>query len=425
MSELTDRVNAIFEQAGLPPKELKTLLRQVVAENWPDLPPWSTLDAPIIEEVQKATVGSGVVLTYVEKGVRKVVLGAAGEHYLPASAPTAFTIPGGFINLTETPGSALVTPAQTPEDARTGCAREVEEEFKQPDGSPLLHIDPARLKPMDTKTLSFPNGERRIVMGMMYELNADEIAIVKDHVTRLEADHAYKAAVAAQTLNEASHKPEVGDVKVFDLDDVADGRCNLLHPDQQSLFEAVRDHYHSIDPSLTARNGPTRAYLEKVKTLDKLKEMVTGWRAADGDEIGITSGAFDILHPGHVSFIEDCSRQCQRLIVIIASDRTIREQKGSEKPYISELKRAQTIAALSNVDAVIISDEPYHETILSAIAPDVLFKGDDYKGKQIMGAELAGRVSLIPCAEKDFYSSSAFVRKIKAGEPDHSPDWHP
>ena len=412
---LADAIRA----TGLRGRALKDALREAVGAAWPDLPPWSTLTAPVIEEVQKASIGSGVVLTFVEDGVRKVVLGQAGYHYknpkTPGPMPESYTIPGGFIDLTSTKGSAKVAAADAPEDPRTGAAREVEEEFRLADGSPLLAVEPARLKPMDTKTIAFANGEKRVVIGMMLELTPAEAATVKAHVAQLAADPSFRAAVGRQTINPASGHPEVCDVKIFGLDDVAAGKVNLLHKDQQSLFGLVREHFDTAGPA-KPRSGPTRAYQAKVKTLDELGALAVKWRA-EGQTLGITSGVFDILHPGHIAFLEDANRQSGRLVVIIASDRTVRAQKGPEKPYIGALKRAQTIAALDTVDAVIISDEPYHETILAALSPDILFKGDDYAGRKIMGADLAGKVVLIPCAEKEFYSSSAFARKIMESRP--------
>jgi rfaE bifunctional protein nucleotidyltransferase chain/domain len=426
MSDAGKKLERAIRRTGLKGKELKDALREAVGATWPDLPPWSTLKEPAIEEAQKASVGSGVVLTFIERGVRKVVLGQAGYHYknpaMPGPMPESYTIPGGFIDLTSTKGSAKVAASDVPEDPRTGAAREVEEEFKRADGSPLLAVEPARLKPMDTKTIAFRSGEKRVVIGMMLELTPDEVAIVKAHVAAMAADPSLRAAVGRQTINPASGYPEVCDVKIFNLDDVVAGNVNLLHKDQQSLFGLVKGHF---DMLAQPRTAPTRDYQKKVKTLDELRTLVAQWRADGDGDVGITSGVFDILHPGHISFLEDSSRQCGRLIAVIASDRTVAAQKGPEKPYINELKRAQTVAAIATVDAVIISDEPYHETILKALSPEVMFKGDDYAGKKIMGTELVGRVALIPCAEKEFYSSSAFVRKIKTGERDRKPDWSP
>lgn len=233
-----------IENTGLKGAELKRFLRDLVAAQWPDLPPWTTLEGAVIEETQKASVGSGVVLTFRENGEYKVVLGLAGMHY--GRADKSYTIPGGFINLSKTTGSALVAAAATAEDPRTGAAREVEEEFKNADGSPLIPVDPARLKPMDTKTISFSNGEKRVVIGMMMELNPDEIMRVRKHVARMGSDPAYAAAVAAHTVNEASGKPEVTGVEIFRLSDVTDGLVNLLHKDQQSLFSIVEAHYRGM-----------------------------------------------------------------------------------------------------------------------------------------------------------------------------------
>ena len=415
------QIGDIIKGAALADRDRRVLLSQIVGDHWGPVPSWA-LEHPVIEIVQKATVGSGAVLTFEENGVRKVVLAEAGPHYKQAAFPQ-FMIPGGFVNLVHTEGSSFVPESDKPESPRIAMAREGEEEFRYPDGTPLFTIDPARLKPMDMNTLLFPWGEVRIVLGAMMELTAQEVTRAKEHVARLAADPVYKEAVAGQTKNKDSGKPEVSSVAIFDLKDVAEGRCPLYHPDQKSLFVAVQDHFKASQRVLTRRLGPTHSYKQKVKTLGELTSLVEKWRQEGDASIGITSGVFDLLHPGHISFLEDAWRNCSHLIAVVASDRTVQDQKGEEKPYVTEMKRAQTLAALEMVDAVIISDEPYHETILKAVKPDILFKGDDYAGKEIIGADLVGHVMLIPCAEKEFYSSSAFARKIKTGERDQPPVW--
>jgi hypothetical protein len=258
MPRLNDQIKDLFRQAALKGDALKATLREIVRENWPGMPPWTTLDAPVIQEVQTATAGSGVVLTFVENGVRQVVLAQAGGHYPQAekSAEPLYMIPGGFINLTRTPGSSLVPASASPEDGRTGAAREIEEEFKKPDGAPLLQVAPDRLKPMDTKTLLFKSGERRIVMGFMLELSGEEIATVKAHVSKLAADPGYRDATSRQSLNHDSGKPEVDTVAILPLDAAADGSCKLLHQDQQSLFQAVRAHFAEIRAAVAAQPRP-------------------------------------------------------------------------------------------------------------------------------------------------------------------------
>lgn len=240
---LPDDIHTLVRQSGLQGRALKDALRAAVAKSWPDLPPWTTLQSPVIEEVQKAGVGSGVAVVFNDDGVWKTLVGLAGDHYKPrdaATMPTAYMIPGGFINLSRTPGSSQVPPAAQPEDGRTGAAREVEEEFRLPDGSPLLSIDPARLSPVDTKTLLLPGDQCRVVMGFMLVLTADEVKTAKLHIELCAARPAYAAAAAAQSINHDTGKPEVAALSIFRLDDVAAGKVPLLHQDQQSLFELTR-----------------------------------------------------------------------------------------------------------------------------------------------------------------------------------------
>lgn len=248
MNDDAKKLAEAIKQSGLKGPSLKEALRAAVGEVWPDLPPWSTLAAPVIEEVQKASIGSGVVLTYVDQGVRKVVLGRAGSHYPGETNKAgrripAYTIPGGLIDLTSTKGSILVPPSDAPEDPRTGAAREVEEEFRLPDGTPLLAVDPARLKPMDTKTIAFRNGEKRVVIGMMLELTPAEVRAVTAHSMKIATDLDYAYGIATQSINPASGKPEIEHVEIYDLDAVVAGRVNLLHKDQQSLFGLVKAHF--------------------------------------------------------------------------------------------------------------------------------------------------------------------------------------
>lgn len=242
---------------GVAPAELKKAFQRVVSEHYGPLPPWSTLQAAKIQDVETATVGSGVAIVFQQDGVWKTLVGQAGDHYKRPDAavmPEAYTIPGGFINLSSTPGSSLVSASSAPEDGRTGAAREVEEEFRDEIGAPLLVIDPARLTPVDTKTLMI-GGSPRIVMGFMLVLNAAEIAHVTAHVARLASDEAYRTGVAAHSINPASRKPEIATVRIFDLADVVDGVCPLLHADQKSLFALTQQ---TVSQTLTAAPRPKK-----------------------------------------------------------------------------------------------------------------------------------------------------------------------
>ncbi len=433
MNTLEQDLEDLIAKHNLQGPQLKEFFRKAVKENWPGFPSFSTYstdakDGPHIHETPTSSIGSGAVLTWKRNGVRKVLMGEAGGHYHELqlrnpknTAPPvdSFTIPGGFITLAYTKGSSLVPASDQPENAYAAAAREIEEEFRLPDGSPLLKIDPARLKIMDTVSMG-GNGNYMTVMGFMYELNEDEIDIVEEHVHRLETDPDYYDACAFATVNDETKLPEICDKKIFDLDDITAGNVNLLHKDQHSLFEQVQKYFEELETP-KKRIGPTLAYEEKVKTFEELKALVAQWRSESDDEIGATTGVFDILHPGHISFLNDASQQCGRLIAIMASDRTVKEQKGEDKPMINEHLRAQSIAALSCVDAVIISDSTYHEELLDAIKADIMFKGHDYADKPIYGAERVGRVMIIPCAEDRFFSSSELIKTIWDKKPDIAP----
>lgn len=274
MNTAEQDLDDLIKKHGLKGRLLKDFLRVAVRRLWPDFPKFSTYsvlkkNGPVIHETPTASVGSGTVLTWTKNGVRKVLLGQAGEHYEElyrrhpdhkGELPACYTIPGGFMTLAYTKGSTHVPASEKPETAYITCARELEEEFRVADGSPLgkplLEIDPKRLKPMNTDTASFPGGAYMVVLGMMMELNADEIEIVEKHVTRLHSDPVYKRDCALLTINSDTDMPEIADKRIFDLEEVAADRVALLHKDQSLLFNAVKYHFAEIE-NAKYPSGPT------------------------------------------------------------------------------------------------------------------------------------------------------------------------
>lgn len=141
-----------------------------------------------------------------------------------------------------------------------------------------------------------------------------------------------------------------------------------------------------------------------------------------GKKIVFTNGVFDLLHPGHVRYLQDARREGDALIVGVNSDRSVRAIKGPTRPLNPEHERAEVLAALACVDAVVVFDEDDPHQIISRLQPDVLAKGADWKLEAIIGREIVeargGRVTRIPLAEG--YSTSAIITKIRnAG--DHVP----
>ena len=238
--ELIVQIKALVDAAKLTALQRKDLLRAVVAQNWPEPTNDWQLKTPIIEETQKASLGTGVVLTFKEHGVQKAVMLKVGSHYqgpryaADPSDPT-YMIAGGFLNLIKG------------EDPQVGVVRETGEELVDDKGNPILTIHPDRLKPMDTKTLTFSSGERRVVIGFMLELSPAEAQTIKAHVSRLENDDEYRRAVREHTKNPDTGKPEVCTVSILPLKEVLDGKHKLLHKDQMSLFKKIDEHLNSAE----------------------------------------------------------------------------------------------------------------------------------------------------------------------------------
>ena len=134
-----------------------------------------------------------------------------------------------------------------------------------------------------------------------------------------------------------------------------------------------------------------------------------------GSTIVFTNGVFDLLHPGHVRYLAAARREGDALVVGVNSDRSVRAIKGPGRPITPDHERAEILAALVCVDAVVIFDEPDPQRIVDRLQPDVLVKGADWASDRIIGRETVegrgGRVVRIPLAEG--YSSSDIIRRIQ------------
>ncbi|HZR26069.1 MAG TPA: D-glycero-beta-D-manno-heptose 1-phosphate adenylyltransferase [Vicinamibacterales bacterium] len=132
--------------------------------------------------------------------------------------------------------------------------------------------------------------------------------------------------------------------------------------------------------------------------------------------IVFTNGVFDILHPGHVRYLQDARKLGDRLIVGINSDRSVRQIKGASRPINPESERAEVLRALQCVDDVIVFDEPTPHELIVRVQPDVLVKGADWAADEIVGRDVVeakgGRVVRIAIAEG--YSTTAIIEKVKA-----------
>lgn len=139
----------------------------------------------------------------------------------------------------------------------------------------------------------------------------------------------------------------------------------------------------------------------------------------NGRRVVFTNGCFDLLHPGHIGSLEKARSLGDVLIVGLNSDASVRQLKGAGRPVLPERERAEILAALECVDAVVIFDELTPREVIARLLPDILVKGGDWASDQIVGREeveaAGGRVVSIPVVAG--YSTTEILRKIREGAP--------
>ncbi len=133
----------------------------------------------------------------------------------------------------------------------------------------------------------------------------------------------------------------------------------------------------------------------KIMTRAKLAAFIKKAKA-EGKKIVFTNGCFDILHAGHVSSIEFAKSKGDILVLGLNSDASIKRLKGPKRPINKQADRALVVAALGAVDAVCLFSQDTPLELIKIVRPDVLVKGADYKNKEVVGAQFAGRVVLFP-----------------------------
>jgi D-beta-D-heptose 7-phosphate kinase/D-beta-D-heptose 1-phosphate adenosyltransferase len=112
--------------------------------------------------------------------------------------------------------------------------------------------------------------------------------------------------------------------------------------------------------------------------------LVKSWKS-EGLSVGFTNGCFDILHAGHVALLNAARAECDRLVLGLNSDASVRRLKGEGRPVNDERDRAAVLAALASVDAVVLFSEDTPMRLIEALRPDVLVKGADYTIEQVVG----------------------------------------
>jgi D-beta-D-heptose 7-phosphate kinase/D-beta-D-heptose 1-phosphate adenosyltransferase len=171
-----------------------------------------------------------------------------------------------------------------------------------------------------------------------------------------------------------------------------------------------------IEAAISAHIAPAEA---KVATAQRLVDEVARWRAK-GLRVGFTNGCFDILHKGHVAYLAQARSWCDRLIVGLNSDSSVRALKGEGRPVNDLESRALVLAGLGSVDLVVPFEEATPLKLIEAARPDVLIKGADYSEDQVVGGDLVkswgGEVKLAQLV--DGYSTTSAIARMTGRKSD-------
>ncbi|MFH1563079.1 MAG: D-glycero-beta-D-manno-heptose 1-phosphate adenylyltransferase [Nitrospirota bacterium] len=137
----------------------------------------------------------------------------------------------------------------------------------------------------------------------------------------------------------------------------------------------------------------------KIKTIDELKNIISNLKT-QGKKIVFTNGCFDLLHVGHVKYLQEAKSYGDILVVAINSDASVKAIKGNTRPLMPQEDRAYVLSALSCIDYVLIFEELDPVRVISGLVPDVLVKGGDYQLNEIKGRDIVisagGKVLTIP-----------------------------
>ena len=160
-------------------------------------------------------------------------------------------------------------------------------------------------------------------------------------------------------------------------------------------------------------NRTVRLLKEKIKPLSSLKKIIAALRKR-GKSIVFTNGCFDLLHYGHVKYLEEARAGGDILVVAVNSDASVRKIKGRKRPIVNERDRLKTVAALESVDYVVLFEEKTPIRVIKTIKPDILVKGADWNRNDIVGgnyiSSLGGRAVTIKLVKNR--STTNLIRKI-------------
>jgi D-beta-D-heptose 7-phosphate kinase/D-beta-D-heptose 1-phosphate adenosyltransferase len=193
-----------------------------------------------------------------------------------------------------------------------------------------------------------------------------------------EAKEVYDVSGAGDTVVATLAAAIAVDVPLVDAARLANIAAGVVVGKVGTAVARPNDIFAAITPATGA--------LRKVVTAAAAAEAAERWRSR-GYRVGFTNGCFDLLHPGHVHLLEQCRAMCDRLIVGMNSDASVKRLKGPTRPANGEASRAAVLASLASVDLVCLFEEDTPLSVLKLIKPDLLVKGADYTHDTVVGAK--------------------------------------
>ena len=156
---------------------------------------------------------------------------------------------------------------------------------------------------------------------------------------------------------------------------------------------------------------------QKILSREELKKRVADWRRA-GERITLANGCFDLLHVGHVRYVHAAKKLGGKLIVAVNSDESVHQLKGEGRPLMPAEERAEIIAALADVDAVVIFSEPDVRALIREIRPDIQAKGTDYTADSVperkVVLQCGGRVEIV--GDPKNHSATEIIGSLRRGQ---------
>jgi D-beta-D-heptose 7-phosphate kinase/D-beta-D-heptose 1-phosphate adenosyltransferase len=261
-------------------------------------------------------------------------------------------------------------------------------------------------------------------------LNLQFLAVTRgeEGITLIDGD----ANIQNSSKNHTHHLPAIAK-QVFDVSGAGDtviatlaaGLMNDLNPLEALQLAniaaavvvgkvgTVPISQHDLVEALTDQQSNEQAH--KICNLAQLKIKVEAWKKAK-QKIVFTNGCFDLLHAGHVTYLEAAKKRGDKLILGLNTDRSVSAIKGDSRPIVNENDRARVLAALESVDAVILFDEDTPLNLINAIKPNAIAKGSDYAADQVVGGKevqsWGGEIALIDLVEGR--STSNIIKKMNA-----------